>query len=674
MRVLLIPALIFTCVVSAKSLAGLDEWQTAVMAGTAPSSTYIADVDGPPVSWQQPVIWDVGSLDGPRSFEFIVYAGDAGGSGALMGFGGLQALKFEQWNDTGSLGVTNYGVADHTSAAPSPFNEWAQVVFVYDGADTLLYVNGELGHTFDGLALTGTDMQWLGAISSNFEVVAGAVYGDPLDGLIFGFASFGEALPAEEIAAHFNAYEQNNATISLAAWQGAVAAGTAPETTVFTPVSGLAPVMVDVGELAGEPCTFEFVVLAGEGGISQALLGRTGSAGAPVRQGLKFEQWNNTGLFGITNFGVTDISSDIPFVAGRVCHVAYVSDGLDTELYVDGEWQHTFFGTPLMLQGEIALGAAVTVAEPGFSYADRLDGEIFRFASYGEELSEEEIAAHYQAFAEDGGAYSFTQWLTAANAGTAPAALHLDPVRGEDGAVIDVGALADARTFEFIVNGGDGVGSSALLGLGGSGNQGLKFEQWNDTGVLGLTVYGVADHTSFTASPFYEDVHIVYASDGISTTNLYVNGGLEHTFDVPLNGTGPQGLGVAATIINAGGTAFFDRMDGHVLGFAAYAGALSAEELAGHAAALFGGGPPVPPAGDLRITSFSRNPATGELVLGWTSTTGRSYEINYSATLADFGAVVASGITATGALTTHTFAPPVAGAAQLYFRVKELPL
>ena len=59
--------------------------------------------------------------------------------------------------------------------------------------------------------------------------------------------------------------------------------------------------------------------------------------------------------------------------------------------------------------------------------------------------------------------------------------------------------------------------------------------------------------------------------------------------------------------------------------------------------------------------------------LTWTSTVGKRYEINYSPDLASFAQVLATGIPAeTGTTTTRTFTSPVAGALQLYLRVKEL--
>lgn len=642
--------------------AALPEWQAEVATGAAAASTYFKDVDGPAISGQYPVGWDVGPLTGERTFEFVVFAGETGLSQALMGLAGVQGLKFEQWRDSSSLGLTEFGVADHVSPEPSPFYTEAHIVFAFDGADTHLYVNGELKHTFGGVALELSGQQWLGAVSD----ADGLVFFDSLDGRILGFASYDVALSPAEVAAHHGALAVGAGSFSLAGWQAAVAAETAPAVSVFSPVSGLAPSLVDVGELAGVPSTFEFVFNAGEGGASSALAGRGGAGG----QGLKFEQWNNTRFLGLTNFGVVDLTSDAESTFDALVHAAYVSDGLGTDLYVNGQWRATFEGAPLNLSGEIGLAAVGTITElpNGTVFRDPLDGSVLRFASYDTVLTEAEILAHQSAFAADGGAGLFTQWQQAVAAGTAPTAIRTEPAAAADQVTVDVGPLTAERTFEFIVNAGDAGPSGSVFG---DGVQSLRFEQWNDTGTMGVTVYGVADHVTSVAPPLLTDTHIVFASDG-TDTRLYVDGVLQHTFfGIPLTGTGFQGMAGSAVTTDGGRTVgYFDRLDGHVLGFAAYAAALTPAELARHADALRGGGEP--PAADLRITAFSHNPLTGQLTLTWTSTPGQTYDILQSATLATFDGVAAAGIVAgAGATTTHSLAAPPPRTSAVFFRVKQ---
>jgi hypothetical protein len=169
-------------------------------------------------------------------------------------------------------------------------------------------------------------------------------------------------------------------------------------------------------------------------------------------------------------------------------------------------------------------------------------------------------------------------------AGAPPTATRFATVSGSAPEAFDVGQLSGDRSFEFIANAGVGGPSSALLGtrVGVNGVQGLKFEQYLDTFVMGMTDFGVADYNGITPSPVGADTHIVFASDGIATTDLYVNGVYRETFPTPLKLLGVQGLAAAA---NADGT-YFDVMDGSVLSFASYDTKLTPQEIATHAAAF----------------------------------------------------------------------------------------
>lgn len=168
-------------------------------------------------------------------------------------------------------------------------------------------------------------------------------------------------------------------------------AGTPPASTHFTTVSGTAPATVDVGSLSGDR-TFEFIVNAGLGGRSSAVLGGRAAGG----QGLKFEQWDDTALMGLTNFGVEDLNSDVPSPANVDTHVAFVSDGSNTDLYVNGVNEYTFAGAPLTLTGTQGLAG---VLETTGAYTDVLDGNVLSFASYDSALPPAEVATHAAAFA-----------------------------------------------------------------------------------------------------------------------------------------------------------------------------------------------------------------------------------------------------------------------------------
>lgn len=181
---------------------------------------------------------------------------------------------------------------------------------------------------------------------------------------------------------------------ALSDWQSRVTgAGTTPAATVFTSTSGGSPILTDVGSLSGDR-TFEFIVNAGLGGASSAFLGYNGANG---NQGLKFEQWQDTGVYGMTVFGLIDLSSTTSSLLNRNTHVLFVSDGSSgTDLWIDGTRVHTFSGYPLQLTGMQGL-AGIATTTPG-NYIDPLDGNILGFASYNSALSQVEILDHYNAF------------------------------------------------------------------------------------------------------------------------------------------------------------------------------------------------------------------------------------------------------------------------------------
>jgi hypothetical protein len=181
---------------------------------------------------------------------------------------------------------------------------------------------------------------------------------------------------------------------TLVQWQNEVLnIGAPPAATSFTTVSGTNPLLLDVGPLTGDR-SFEFIVNADRGGVSGAFLGNRQANGA---QGLKFEQFNASGVLGITNFGVVDLYSDDPSPVNVDTHVAFVSDGVSgTELYVNGTNVHSFSGFPLQIFGMQGLAG---IAESTGAFTDLLAGNILGFASYDSELSASEVRAHANAFA-----------------------------------------------------------------------------------------------------------------------------------------------------------------------------------------------------------------------------------------------------------------------------------
>ena len=188
-------------VLSTPCFADLNDWLTEVGIGTTAvfSDTNIAV----PV---QPV--DIGVVTGQvaATYEFVVNATNDGPSSALMGsrntgLGNNGAFKWEQWMDSGQLGVTNPGVIDLTIAPNTPDVD-THVVFVTDYAQgtSTLYVNGSL-------AGTTTYAPWLtGDVGIGIWYDANGNSVDSLTGNMIGCAVYDSAMTAQEIQDHSDAY------------------------------------------------------------------------------------------------------------------------------------------------------------------------------------------------------------------------------------------------------------------------------------------------------------------------------------------------------------------------------------------------------------------------------------------------------------------------------------
>jgi hypothetical protein len=182
--------------------ATLQMWQAQVGIGAPAAATNFSTISAPQV-------FNVGTLTGDRSFEFIFNANAAAPGSVSSAFigtqvvaNGRQGLKYEQWQDTGFFGATAFGVADYTSTVPVQNNTDLHAVFTSNGTTTTLYLNGASAYTFDSLGLALTGPQGLGgAVNTD-----GVTFFDVMPGSIFGFASYDSALSAAEISAHYSAF------------------------------------------------------------------------------------------------------------------------------------------------------------------------------------------------------------------------------------------------------------------------------------------------------------------------------------------------------------------------------------------------------------------------------------------------------------------------------------
>lgn len=143
------------------------------------------------------VFVDGTDLAGDWTAEFIASAGAGGASQGLQG-GATMAIKAEQWNDTGNLGYTNFGVVDIDLAVPTP-DTLSHLVFVQTAAGVDLYVNGALAANNATTAVLSRQVIGGGRRNADGSLV------DPLDGVIDELVVYDRALSADDIAAHFAA-------------------------------------------------------------------------------------------------------------------------------------------------------------------------------------------------------------------------------------------------------------------------------------------------------------------------------------------------------------------------------------------------------------------------------------------------------------------------------------
>jgi len=154
----------------------------------------------------------------------------------------------------------------------------------------------------------------------------------------------------------------------------------------------------------------------------------------------------------------------------------------------------------------------------------------------------------------------------------------------------DIGVYGGEQTYEFVVksNPDETNASMALIGRRefGDTQAGLKYEQWNNTGTYGATLFGVVDLDFGVANDPGVDTHLVFvSSETAGTTALYVNGVYQASVDAALPLSGLVGIGYGAQ--GEDGSGAFDDFDGIIYGVAIYDAALSDEDIAGHSDAFF---------------------------------------------------------------------------------------
>ncbi len=92
---------------------------------------------------------DLGLSDLSKNWTVSAWVkrGESVEDNAVLLAGTMGELKIDQWDNTGRVGFTEYGVEDYAFAYSAPIDEWVQLTFVSDDRGTSLYVNGEFVET-----------------------------------------------------------------------------------------------------------------------------------------------------------------------------------------------------------------------------------------------------------------------------------------------------------------------------------------------------------------------------------------------------------------------------------------------------------------------------------------------------------------------------------------------
>ncbi len=236
------------------------------------------------------------------------------------------------------------------------------------------------------LVEAGDASTFLGTVEGAREIVTGQLLGDfeyfwkvnendgtdVWDGDIWSFTTFPDVTTAPE------------------AWLG-IATMADPGYLATDVVNGA----YDIGEFGGE-MTYEFLVRSNpaETQASMALIGRLGFGDTTV--GLKYEQWNNTGTYGATAFGVADYDFGVANDPGVPTHLVFVSseEAGTTTLFVNGA-EMASIDAAMTLSGKVGIGRAIREDE---SVIDDFDGEIMGVAIYDRVLSSGQIRINADTF------------------------------------------------------------------------------------------------------------------------------------------------------------------------------------------------------------------------------------------------------------------------------------
>ncbi|MCP4259487.1 MAG: LamG domain-containing protein [Planctomycetes bacterium] len=280
------------------------------------------------------------------------------------------------------------------ASAPSPANAEVDVkaapVLTWSADETAfqhdLYLgtDADLVAAGDASVLMGSLAEARYEVDVNFPLERGITYYWKVD-VSTGTSRASELHPG-------NVWNFRVADINTESWLTAAAADSPAFLETFVEDD-----LYDIGALSGD-ITYEFVVISNpdEQEASMALIGRRGFG--DTEAGLKYEQWNNTGTYGATLFGVVDLDYGVPTSPGEHTVLTFLSSEASntTALYINGALAGSV-DSAITLSGLVGIGYGASGEDMSGAF-DNFDGTIFGVAIYDEALSDEQIAAHADAY------------------------------------------------------------------------------------------------------------------------------------------------------------------------------------------------------------------------------------------------------------------------------------
>ena len=376
----------------------LDGYDALITADEGNGFTPIAKLDSAiALAGAGGVAFDFGANSGDVAIEFILEGDPA--STFLSGYLAVGAnpdstLRYDQYNQTAQLGVTQLRVADYffTPVVLSP--TWpTHVTYVWDsvGYTMKVYVNGFLAGTLVNVSpsfVMPSGMGWLGSNPGGTEAMMGTIYR----------VTVYDDVPSEEmIMAHANAFMASN-NPAFYAYDAAIAAeadnGLTPTARLFAPVTlpGSRGLPFDFGATADD-VTIEFIL---EGDPSANVDGFL-AVGQNSASSLRYEQWFDTTELGFTQGGVADyqFTPGVPSPT-ETTHLTYAWNAATTTMnvYTNG----SLAGTVVNVSPSFAMptGPGWLGANPGGTEA--MTGTMYRVTVFDSLLSEDAILAHANAY------------------------------------------------------------------------------------------------------------------------------------------------------------------------------------------------------------------------------------------------------------------------------------